>query len=165
MNRLKEFEENLQKAQNSLINIIAHKIINKSDAFDIFQRASVTMWKKYDSFDGDTNFMAWASTIALYEVKNYVRSCIRCPVTFNSEIFHDVSSSLKNPIKENNNEIYDKLNKALSKLDSVSKRILTLVYVDNIEIKELAKKDGKSPQTYYNKLTIARKKLLSYLNA
>ena len=164
MERLKEFEENLQANKTALLNIVASKIKNKSDASDILQRASITMWKKYDSFDKDTKFIAWASTIACYEAMNYIRSCCRCPVSFDSEVFDDASKFMKDSSAEESKIIiYEKLQKALPQLDSVSKRLLISVYVNGEEIKNLAEKDGKSPQTYYNKLTAAKKKLIELI--
>jgi RNA polymerase sigma-70 factor (ECF subfamily) len=164
MDRLQEFEENLRVNQNALINIISSKIKNKSDAFDIFQKASITMWRKYDSFDKNTVFMAWASTIASYETKNYIRSFNRCPVKFDSETYDVVSMFLLSSSNEDNNDTLSKLNSAITKLDDISRRLVISVYIDGEEIKNLAKRDGKSPQTYYNKLNLAKKNLIEFLS-
>jgi RNA polymerase sigma-70 factor (ECF subfamily) len=160
MERLKEFEENIIINKNYLINIIASKIRNKSDAVDIFQRACIKMWKKYDQFDKQTNFMAWASTISIFEVKNYNRTYYRCPVNFDSTVFDVVGEKLKTSTEtEKKFDLIEKLNKAINKLDEVSRYLITSVYMNNEDIKALAEKDGKSPQTYYNKLNLAKKKL------
>lgn len=42
--------------------------------------------------------------------------------------------------------------------------LLKAVHIDNIDIRVLAAKDGKSPRTYYNKLSLLRKKLMLALN-
>jgi len=132
------------------------------DAEDILQRASMTMWNKYDTFDSTTNFMSWACTIALYESRNCYRSFIRCPISFNSEVYDDIS--LKQIVEDRqDNQIHDKLYDALSELDEESRNLLIGVYVNGEEAKDLAKKAGKSPQTYYNKLNIAKKKILEKL--
>jgi RNA polymerase sigma-70 factor (ECF subfamily) len=120
------------------------------------------MWRKYDKFDVTTNFVAWACTIIKYETLNFRRSMNRCPVHFDSETYEEASLFQKTEIKECN-EKHEKLQKALNSLDETSRRLLISVYVNKEEAKELAKKDGKSPQTYYNKLNLAKRKLESIL--
>lgn len=162
MNRRVEFEENLKNNRNALMSFILSKTNKSMDTEDIFQRASMTMWNKYDSFDSTTNFMSWACAIAFYESRNCYRSFIRCPISFDSEVY-DVISLNQMVEDKQDNEIYDKLYNALSELDEESRIILIGVYVNGEEAKDLAKKAGKSPQTYYNKLNIAKKKILEKL--
>jgi len=59
--------------------------------------------------------------------------------------------------------VFEKLQIALNSLDDVSKQLLISVYIDKQEAKDLAKRDGKSPQTYYNKINLAKRKLESIL--
>lgn len=158
MNRKQEFEDNLSSNRRSLISFILNKVNRTMDAEDVFQRASVIMWNKYNTFDSTTNFMSWACTIASFEVKNYMRSIFRCPVAFDSEVY-DVIASLQIAEDKVENDIHDKLRLALTSLDEESKNLLINVYVNGEEAKDLAKKAGKSPQTYYNKLNIARNKI------
>jgi RNA polymerase sigma-70 factor (ECF subfamily) len=162
MNRKQEFEENLSSNRRSLISFILNKVRRTMDAEDVLQRASVIMWNKYDTFDSTTNFMSWACTIASFEVKNYMRSFFRCPVAFNSEVY-DVISLLQIAEDKVENDIHDKLRLALTSLDEESKNLLIQVYVNGEEIKDLAKKAKKSPQTYYNKLTTLKKTLAEKL--
>lgn len=162
MNRRAEFEENLKNSRNALMSFILSKINKSMDVEDVFQRASMIMWNKYDLFDSTTNFISWACTIAFYESRNYCRSFIRCPISFDSEIYDKISL---NQIFEDrqDNKMYDKLYNALSELDEESRNLLIGVYANGEEAKDLAKKAGKSPQTYYNKLNIAKKKIMEKL--
>lgn len=160
MDRLKEFEENFKTNRKSLINFLYSKV-NKTDAEDVLQRASLIMWKKYDTFDSTTNFLSWAFTIVGYEASNYRRSFNRCPVTFDSEAF-DVASMKLIEYKDDN-EVYEKFQIILNDLDEESKNLLIQVYVNGEEIRDVAKKAKKSPQTYYNKLNILKKFLAEKL--
>ena len=45
--------------------------INKNDVDDILQRATITMWRKYASFQPGTSFVHWAIKIAKYESSNF----------------------------------------------------------------------------------------------
>jgi len=164
MNKLKEFEENLQNNSSRLLGYICSLAKSNAHADDIFQKVSLTIWRRYNDFDNSTEFMSWACTIAKYEISNYHRTLNRCPVCFNSEIFDDASKFCKADSEATVYEIYEKLYNALKSLDKESRDLLISVYVDNEEAKDLAKKAGKSPQTYYNKLNLAKKKLKVILN-
>ena len=164
MNRLKEFEENLKNNYAGLSAFILSNIKNNLHVDDILQKVSLTIWKRYNDFDNSTKFMSWACTIAKFEINNYRRTSNRCPVNFNSDIYDDVSKFQKTEYGDHRDDITDKLQTALNSLDKESRNLLIAVYVNNEEAKDLAKKAGKSPQTYYNKLNIAKKKLKAILN-
>jgi RNA polymerase sigma-70 factor (ECF subfamily) len=162
MNKKAEFEQNVKENQTNLIRFISSRINRNTDAEDIFQKACVTMWKRYNTFDSATDFMAWATTVASFEAKNHNRAFNRCPVSFDSEVY-DVVSSIRLADMTEDNPMYEKIISALNSLDEESKRLVIGVYINGEEAKDLAKKAGKSPQTYYNKLNIARKKLVEQI--
>lgn len=163
MNRLAEFEENIRTNRVMLVRIINSNIRTSADAEDIFQRASLTMWRKYDNFDSKTAFIAWASTIVKFEACNFRRSYNRCPVSFDSEVY-DVVSLLQKTESTIDDERYEKLQLALNCLDKDTKKLLVSVYLNGEEIKTIAEKTGKSPRTLYNKINLAKKKLVEMIN-
>ena len=164
MDRIQEFEENIKNNSKKLLAYICSVTKNNVHADDLFQKVSLTIWRRYNDFDKSTEFMSWACTIAKYEINNYHRSVHRCPVNFNSEVFEDVSKFCKTNLENTENEIYEKLYNALKTLDNQTRELLISVYVNNEEIKDLAERDGRSAQTYYNKLNLAKKKLKAILN-
>lgn len=40
---------------------------NESDADDVMQETSITLWKKFNDFQSGTDFVAWPVTIAKYK--------------------------------------------------------------------------------------------------
>ncbi len=42
---------------------------NRHDADDVYQSTSLVMWRKLDSYQPGTSFLAWGRQIAFYEVK------------------------------------------------------------------------------------------------
>ena len=58
MNRLAEFEKNIRNNRTAIVSFIKNNIRASVDAEDIFQKASLTMWKKYETFDNETSFFS-----------------------------------------------------------------------------------------------------------
>ena len=63
----------IKGAQPVLLRYVMSLVGNRGDAEDVLQRASVTMWRRFETFDPDSDFIAWATTVAFYEVRNFQR--------------------------------------------------------------------------------------------
>ena len=63
----------LNAAHDRLVAYLASLLGNWHDAEDVFQQASVTMWRKFDTFEPGTNFDAWATKVAFYESREFRR--------------------------------------------------------------------------------------------
>lgn len=164
MNRILEFEENLKDNRNAILRFLISKGRSFADAEDILQKASMTMWRRYDTFEHGSSFMNWACTVVHFESNNFFRSMMRCPVSFDSEVAQDLGSRLTVESKVNEDPRKAKLELALKKLPNKSRELLYSVYVEGEEIKTLAERDGKAPRTYYNKLNLIKKSLLDLLS-
>jgi RNA polymerase sigma-70 factor (ECF subfamily) len=160
---MQEFQEQISNNSTGLLSFIRSFTKNNIHTDDIFQKVCLTIWRRYNDFDKSTEFMLWACTIAKYEIKNYHRAINRCPVRFDSDMYEEVIKFRKTE-EQTENEMHEKLNNALKTLDKQTRELLISVYINNEEIKDLAERDGKSSQTYYNKLNLAKKKLKAILN-
>lgn len=58
----------------------------RHDAEDVLQKASLTMWRRFDSFTSGTDFLAWATTICFYEARNFQRLAARSPLRFDDRL-------------------------------------------------------------------------------
>ncbi len=50
------------------------------------RRRSLVAWRKFNQFDPDTNFMAWAAAIARFEALKHLRKQSRDRLVFNDDI-------------------------------------------------------------------------------
>ena len=48
-------------------------VFSHQDAEEVFQNTSVVLWNKFGEFQSGTNFFAWASRVAYYEVLNFMK--------------------------------------------------------------------------------------------
>lgn len=64
----------LYAANSSRINsFIFCMVPNESDAEDIMQETTITLWEKFNTFTYGTDFAAWAVTIAKYKIYEFRR--------------------------------------------------------------------------------------------
>ena len=67
------FVREMTRCQNSVFAYILSLVPNPDSARDILQETNVVLWQKAEQFDDETEFMAWACTVARYEVLAYRR--------------------------------------------------------------------------------------------
>ena len=152
------FEKNLLDNKKKFLSYLnSRKIGSCSD--DIFQRACLIMWNKFDSFEEGTSFCAWGMQIIKNEFQNFFRKVNRNPVLFCQEIFDSKFESLVCEQNSNNNSLEDMMT-LVSRLDKDSQKFIKL-YLQGNQIDEIAKKYGKSKQTFYNNFCKIKKQLRS----
>lgn len=161
MNRLAEFETNVYRNRTALLRYVSSKVNCVADAEDILQKAMLTMWRRYETFNNDTNFMTWACTVANFESKNAYRKHKRCPVLFDEIVFDDVSKYVSVYQDEDR---YEMMQLALSHLENEERSLLVAVHINGEDVKDIANSTRKAPRTIYNRLYLARKKLAKYIS-
>jgi len=132
---------------------------------DVVQKAALTMWNKYDTFKPDTDFFNWASTIAKFELFNHLRKTKRI-LQANATLLASIPEEVYHPVHAPPNPHEDKLRmleKIVLDLPADLAQIIHDVYTKGEDIKDVAAKRGRSPRTYYNKLSLLRKSLLAAL--
>ena len=71
--RLQQFVELFVRNQNRIYRFIMTLIPNRTDADDLFQQTSLTLWKTWARYDSRQDFVKWACGIAHNEVRNHLR--------------------------------------------------------------------------------------------
>lgn len=128
------------------------------DAEDVLQRASVLMWQKFDAFEPGTDFVAWASTIAFYEAKNFQRLTARSPLQFDDDLLATLSVERLQDLTQHEGRMAA-LRQCLEKLEASDQNLLHAAYEKHGGVAELAARLNRAPQTLYNKLNHLRRLL------
>jgi len=153
-----EFVQLLNAAHRRLLAYLVSILGNVADAEDVLQRASVTMWQKFEFFESGTDFPAWASTIAFYEARNFQRLNARSRLVFSDDLIQTLAEERLQDVV-NVDARHEALGKCLRALDEPARRLLEAAYLEDGSVITLAEKLGRAPQTLYNKLNLLRKKL------
>jgi RNA polymerase sigma-70 factor (ECF subfamily) len=153
-----EFVSLLNAGHRRLLGYLVSLIGNRHDAEDVLQRACVTMWRKFEHFERGTDFLAWASTVAFYEAKNFQRTAARSRLHFSDELLQTLADERVADLARTDAR-HEALAHCLTKLDDAGRALLETAYGEEGSVVALAERLGRAPQTLYNKLNLLRRAL------
>ena len=136
---------------------------HRADAEDVFQRTSLLLWQKFDSYDADRPFLGWAFGVAFYEVKNFVRSASRDRLQFNDEAIEAVSARRAERAAAGDDR-HEALLRCLQRLSAKDRELLAAAYGDSSLI-DYAAATQRAVQTLYNRVSRLRRRLGECVNA
>ena len=141
-----------------LLGYLISLVGNRHDAEDVLQRTSITLWRKFDQYEPDTNFFAWAATVAFYEARNFQRLAIHTRIRFDDDLLALIADERVADLSHQEPRRLA-LGQCLASLSDSNRALLEAVYIDNADIGELARQSGRAPQTFYNRLNTLRRTL------
>ena len=148
----------LNESHRRLLGYLRSLLGNRHDAEDVLQRASMTMWRRFETFVPGTDFMAWASTVAFYEAKNFQRVTARSRLRFDDELLNTLAAERLDDLRHLD-ERFDALEHCVGKLEAANRKLVEAVYGEDADIVVLAAQIGRAPQTLYNRLNVIRRAL------
>jgi RNA polymerase sigma-70 factor (ECF subfamily) len=129
------------------------------DAAEVLQEVAVVLWEKFDRFDPDRSFRAWAFGIARYQALMFLRK-----VRLDRHIFDDV---LVERLAESALEragIHDRqreaLERCLRRLQSGQRALVMDAYAPGVRIDQLAEERGQTAMSLYKALHRIRSLLM-----
>ena len=129
------------------------------DVDEVMQESSIVLWKKFDQFDQSTEFMAWATVVARYEVLKYRRKKSRDRHIFND----DLSELLTAEFNEKEDRLLEQrqaLKTCIGKLGEKQRKMIVAVYSDGVKINQLAVELDRTATALYKALHRVRCNLL-----
>ncbi len=121
---------------------------NESDADDVMQETSITLWEKFDAFEQGTDFVAWAVTIAKYKVLEFRRKNQSNPLMLDTRVLE--------LLEKENQSFYDQteektqaLNQCVQKLSGKDRNFLKLKYSHGFTLSKLSQRFGFSVTSAY----------------
>ena len=156
--RREEFVQCLEAVRSRLLRFTVSLVGSPQDAEDIVQRASITMWRRFSNFEQGSDFLAWAFAYASFEAKNFSRRSNRSIVKFDDTLLDTLSADRAADLQHHDARL-EALEECMRKLDPESRALLEAVYTRGEEIKDLASREGRATQTFYNRLNFIRRTL------
>ncbi|PQO36355.1 RNA polymerase subunit sigma-70 [Bremerella cremea] len=129
-----------------------------ADADDVFQRCSLLLWKKFETFDHDRDFLSWACGVAFYEVKNFLRTAQRDRLQFSESLLELLAQQRSEEISAQTDHLAA-LRLCVKKLTEKQQQLVWNAYGSASTLSDLATASGRSAQTLYNQLATIRRKL------
>jgi len=156
--RQEEFVRLLNGTHALLLRYVMSLVANRHDAEDVMQRASVVMWKRFGTFASGTDFVAWATTVAFYEVRNFQRVTGRSRLDFDDDLMQTLAAERAQHVQQWSPRM-EALEVCVEKLDPAQRKLVETIYTQGVEVGEVARQLGRAPQTIYNQLNFIRRAL------
>lgn len=153
-----DYVQLLRQHQNQLFGYIFCMVRNFSDAEDVFQQTSVTLWDKLSEYTPGTNFMAWAKAVARNKALTFLRTQRRERVRFTDEVIEQLADcELWTP--DSLDERLKALSKCRQKLSEIDQGLLAKCYSSANSIRNVAEQIGRPVESVYSSLSRIRKAL------
>jgi RNA polymerase sigma-70 factor (ECF subfamily) len=138
------------KNNKKLFSFIVSCVPNHADAEDILQETAAVLWTKFDDFQPDTNFYAWAKQIVKYKISHYYRQK-KNVWKFDPEVLNSLIDT--HEILEQSSDMrMTALQGCLNKLDSRDIHLLQIRYQQGIPVRQIAKNTKLSVSILYKRL-------------
>jgi RNA polymerase sigma-70 factor (ECF subfamily) len=159
-----QFVERFVRFQGRVYAYVALLLPNRADAEEVFQQTSLVLWKKWQQFDLNRDFVAWACGIAHLEVRNFLRKQRDRGRVFLSEDvlaevalvrldLHDVLEARRQALQH-----------CLDRLEPANRHLLERCYAGQDSIKTIAESLGQRPNALYMVLKRLRRALFDCVN-
>lgn len=124
---------------------------NWADAEDIFQETNVRLWRDFEKFDPNTNFAAWATSIAYYQVLTWRKRVMRNHLIFDDELLGLIAAKHEDLVPHAESR-HRALGNCLQELNGSSRELLSQCYSPGAEVKEVARCIGRKAPAVYKAL-------------
>jgi len=149
------FTELMTRHQSELYSYILAVVRNWADADDLLQSVSLVLWRKFESFRPDSNFLFWASRTAKIVVSNFLRSKRRS--SYASEELLDALVETVIDVHSGGMEQYlEALRRCREKLSPVDEDLIDLHYADNYGSRQIAEQLQRSQSSVCHSLNRIR---------
>jgi RNA polymerase sigma-70 factor (ECF subfamily) len=126
-------------------------IPNQSDADDVFQEVSRTLWAKFDDYQSGTNFLAWAFNISRFKILQHRRSQSRRSATLGDAVFELIAEEVYGTLHKEDARFLV-LAECLQKLPARDRHLIEIRYRQGQTTKSVAETVGRSVDAVYRSL-------------
>jgi RNA polymerase sigma-70 factor, ECF subfamily len=142
-----QFLEAFLKHEANLRAFVAALVRNRQDCEDVFQETAMTLWRKYEEYDPQRPFGAWAKGIAAKKVLQCRTRSGRVPTPFSPETINTIADALERNEQRHSqwSTEVDALEKCAETLPEQHREILGLRYTQGWSIAQIAERLGNTP--------------------
>jgi RNA polymerase sigma-70 factor (ECF subfamily) len=154
--------------EKRIFGFILSLVPNWTDAEDVFQETVTVLWDKFDEFAPDSDFLAWALTIARFQVMCCRKKQQRSRVRFSDQTVEALADRLV-AFTDTSDRRQDALMHCLKLLNNRDRELIQLRYTAGATTQMVANTVGRSIHAVYKALNRIHRQLLfcirRYLNA
>lgn len=157
------FIEAFTRNQRRLYLYILAQYPNPTEAEEILQETNIIIWRKFEQFEEGTNFIAWASQIARYEVLKHLERVKRDRKHFSHQFVEQLAADALevSPRWEARREA---LQECLQKLKPKDRKLIQRRYAPGSNGKSVAEALNRPANSVYQSLGRIRRTLLECID-
>jgi len=159
MSRGREFLRLYQANERRIFGFILALVPQWSEAEDLLQETTMTLWSKFGTFAPGTAFAAWARCVARYRVMNHRKKKRHQHVQFSDEVLEVLDERVRSTAAELD-MFRDALGRCLRKLPERDRELVHLRYEYDATTKSVAQRLGRSVDAVYKALNRIHVQLL-----
>jgi RNA polymerase sigma-70 factor len=154
-----EFDRLFSRNARRIYGFIMTLVFSHHDAEEVFQNTSVVLWNKFGEFQPNSNFFAWASKVAYYEVLNFMKQRRRSRMLSEDSI--DLLANAAIALSDDSSRRQDALEDCLTRLNPTDRDLLQARYYHQRPPKQIATMQSRSVDSVYRALSRIHNLLLT----
>ena len=159
-----EFIRLFTRSECGLRSFVRSLLPGREHADEVMQETCVVVWRKFADFERGTDFLAWACTIARFEVLKHRRRLARDRHVFNLELLELLADEAAGEMGRRHHEL-QALDHCVQHLNPQQRQLVTACYAPGATINEVAGELGRSATSLYKALNRIRIGLLECIAA
>ena len=150
------FSELITRHQSQLYAYIFALVRNREDAEDLFQSVCVVLWRRFESFQPDSSFFAWARQTAIFVLRNSLKRK-KPPACVSEELLEALAETTVDARSDATDVYLAALRRCKEKLSALDEQLLDLRYVEDLSTRQIADQMGRPQQGVCNSLLRIRR--------
>jgi RNA polymerase sigma-70 factor (ECF subfamily) len=159
-----QFVERFVRSQDRIYAYVVTLLPNRADAEEVFQQTSLILWKKWQQFDPQRDFVAWACGMAHHEVRNFLRKHRDRGRRYLSEDVLAEVAQVRLDVHDVLEARRQALQHCLDQLAPAKRALLERCYAGEDRINTIAAELGQRPNVLYMTLKRLRRALLDCIS-
>jgi RNA polymerase sigma-70 factor (ECF subfamily) len=140
----RDFISELVRIQFDLHAYIVVLLGGTQEAYDLLQETNRQIIRLEGQREGIVNFLAWAKRMAYFQVCTWRKKQARERLVFDDALFEQVAAAVPAEQPPANRRIHA-LNECMKKLPEKMRELFMARHVDNVPVRTLAEREGRSP--------------------
>lgn len=142
----------LMANQSRIRAYVSALVANSSDVDDIMQETITVMWEKFEKFEIGTNFAAWGTKIAYYNILKYRQKKGKDALQFGDNVFHQIVQVAEKKYGRADEKL-KALRDCVKKLQPVEQKLLEIRYELNSSVNSVSERTGRTVKHIYRALS------------
>ena len=148
----------LLRYQTDIKAFIGSLVLDPHVRDDVFQEVAITLLRKFDAYDAQYSFGAWARGVAAKKILQHRAQAARFPALLSLEAIQAVLDAFDRT-EETASSRAEALKDCVQRLPEHSRSLLSLRYQQGLKPAEIARQSGRTLDAVYQILSRVRAKL------